>query len=195
MKNKQEQQRERARTRIKHWRETHRTEARAYQRKWILEHPDRIREHSRRSRIKHRAQIKQYQRRWAEKNKEKLRLQRQQYYRANRTHILHRVREHAFGLPTGSYQHILTICGNNCQVCGKLRSKKGLALDHDHTTKHIRGLLCCECNSGIGLLQDNPDLLEKAARYLRDNRATDLREHVKQQENAAPATSQSILDI
>jgi hypothetical protein len=40
-------------------------------------------------------------------------------------------------------------------------------VDHDHTTLKVRGLLCLTCNAGIGMLQDNPDLLERAVQYLR----------------------------
>jgi hypothetical protein len=42
-----------------------------------------------------------------------------------------------------------------------------LAVDHNHTTGKIRGLLCPKCNQGIGLLMDNPLFLIRAAEYLR----------------------------
>ncbi len=41
-----------------------------------------------------------------------------------------------------------------------------LAIDHDHTTGAICGLLCCRCNPGLGQFMDNPDLLRKAAIHL-----------------------------
>ena len=46
--------------------------------------------------------------------------------------------------------------------------KTGLAIDHNHSTGQIRGLLCSLCNFGIGYLKDSPDLLRKAAQYLDD---------------------------
>ncbi|MCP4994783.1 MAG: hypothetical protein GY934_13530 [Gammaproteobacteria bacterium] len=42
-----------------------------------------------------------------------------------------------------------------------------LAVDHCHRTHAIRGLLCRTCNSGIGLLKDDPTIVAKAAAYLR----------------------------
>lgn len=66
-----------------------------------------------------------------------------------------------------------------CAICGFLlvdrRPKKEklpehlrrASADHDHDTGEPRGILCHQCNAGIGFLQDNPDILEKAALYLR----------------------------
>lgn len=51
-----------------------------------------------------------------------------------------------------------------CDVCKELSEK--LYVDHSHTTGLIRGLLCSNCNAGIGFLQDNPRVLLSASRYL-----------------------------
>ena len=60
-----------------------------------------------------------------------------------------------------------------CAICGGNRSIKDtfrLGIDHDHATGRIRGLLCGNCNIGLGHFDDSPGLLEKAADYLRSNR-------------------------
>ncbi len=60
-----------------------------------------------------------------------------------------------------------------CALCRKAETStyKGrirqFAIDHDHATGKVRGLLCSTCNIGIGHLQDSPALLEAAAAYLR----------------------------
>jgi hypothetical protein len=43
---------------------------------------------------------------------------------------------------------------------------RNLAIDHNHDTKNIRGLLCVRCNSMIGNAKDNPDILRAGADYL-----------------------------
>ena len=52
-----------------------------------------------------------------------------------------------------------------CKICG---TTKKLVLDHDHKTGIIRGMLCSECNFGLGKFKDNPTLLAKAINYLND---------------------------
>lgn len=47
---------------------------------------------------------------------------------------------------------------------------KDLHVDHDHNWNEVRGLLCGSCNRGIGLLQENPQHLYKAAKYLTDHK-------------------------
>lgn len=53
-----------------------------------------------------------------------------------------------------------------CEICGEGAIYKALALDHCHTTNRLRGVLCENCNSGLGRFKDDPTLLRKAAGYL-----------------------------
>lgn len=60
-----------------------------------------------------------------------------------------------------------------CAICSSFGFKmldthvSGMNLDHCHTTGKVRGLLCHNCNRGLGLMKDDPNILETAARYVR----------------------------
>lgn len=72
-----------------------------------------------------------------------------------------------FGITLADYDAMLEAQGGGCAICGKPRDKHyRLAVDHDHASGKIRGLLCAHCNRGIGHFGDDPKLLRKAADYL-----------------------------
>lgn len=56
-----------------------------------------------------------------------------------------------------------------CAVCKKHQSnfKRSLAVDHDHITGKIRGLLCFGCNISLGHMQDNTQWLQNAIDYIK----------------------------
>lgn len=58
-----------------------------------------------------------------------------------------------------------------CAICYRENhSGRDLAVDHDHATGKVRGLLCNHCNSGLGFFGDSTELLGRAADYLRKSR-------------------------
>lgn len=59
-----------------------------------------------------------------------------------------------------------------CAICSSAENGryKHLSIDHCHNSGKIRGLLCNNCNRGLGLLKDNPELLRKAASYVEEHR-------------------------
>jgi hypothetical protein len=63
--------------------------------------------------------------------------------------------------------------GGVCWICGGKQKGRGaknnvLSVDHNHKTGKIRGLLCTNCNTGIGNLRDSIELLQKAIQYLNE---------------------------
>ncbi len=75
----------------------------------------------------------------------------------------------AYGLNSEQYQKKLEYQNYGCALCGTPQSTKALAVDHCHTTGKIRSLLCTLCNTGLGMFKDNPELLIKAADYLKEH--------------------------
>ena len=62
-------------------------------------------------------------------------------------------------------QYNVPALGAACDICGAQHLR--LRLDHDHFSEAKRGFLCAPCNEGIGMLQDAPEILDKAVEYLR----------------------------
>lgn len=77
-----------------------------------------------------------------------------------------------YGIDIDEYERLLKIQRGRCAVCGTKEpgSRRGVfAVDHCHETNQVRGLLCYLCNSGIGMLQDDPKVVWAAAEYVTRN--------------------------
>lgn len=73
-----------------------------------------------------------------------------------------------FGITVEEYAWMEHAQDRKCKICrGRCPTGKDLAVDHDHKTGHVRGLLCTNCNQAIGKLKDSAELADKVASYLR----------------------------
>lgn len=77
-----------------------------------------------------------------------------------------------YGIDVDEYNARFNDQGGCCAICHRpadVVTKKGqrLAVDHDHTTGRVRGLLCHRCNTGLHFLE-NVEWKESAMRYLRE---------------------------
>jgi Recombination endonuclease VII len=77
-----------------------------------------------------------------------------------------------FNLTIKDYNKILELQNNKCFICQKPSLSKNLAVDHEHKTGLIRGLLCNMCNRALARFNDNSLLLQRAAIYLENPPAT-----------------------
>lgn len=76
-------------------------------------------------------------------------------------------RNKKYNLPPDGYAHLMDQSNSCCYICGANGiTEKRLCIEHDHTTRSVRGLCCNQCNTGISMFQDKPDLLIQAAEYL-----------------------------
>lgn len=105
---------------------------------------------------------------------EKIREKQRRYVRNNPERAKDSIRKSRYGVPVGWYSEQYAIQEGKCLVCS--RFSEILSIDHDHSTGEVRGLICNPCNAGIGLLQDDPSLLRKAADYLERNPTTNKEE-------------------
>lgn len=76
-----------------------------------------------------------------------------------------------YGLTIADYDAMLSAQHGRCAICARTNSGDSRGhryhVDHCHATGRVRGLLCSNCNLGIGKFGDSADRLERAAMYLR----------------------------
>lgn len=147
------------------WRKDNPENTRAIQRRTYLKNTEAARERSRRYREKHSERLKaadrarprnpEHGRKWREKNLE--------YLKAR-----YRTKQLAqFGITEADYAAHFDRQGGVCAICRRPQpGKRRLAVDHDHTTGVVRGLLCTGCNSAVGRLGDTVEGLMRAVAYL-----------------------------
>ncbi len=83
----------------------------------------------------------------------------------NRTQLL----KSRYNMSDEDYDTLHTSQGGVCKICSKPESSGGyLVVDHCHTTGKVRGLLCHNCNKGLGMFKDQASLLNSAINYLNE---------------------------
>jgi len=101
--------------------------------------------------------IKEQQKQWAKRNVDNRKLNRKKYnLKVN------------FGISIEDYNKLLLRQNGVCAVCGS-NTNRSLAVDHNHETGKVRGLLCGNCNTALGLLRENIQIIEKLKGYLVDS--------------------------
>ncbi|MGH8235402.1 MAG: endonuclease VII domain-containing protein [Steroidobacteraceae bacterium] len=114
--------------------------------------------------------------------------------------------KYTYGITTEQYAAMFAAQNGRCAICctpmlsqlveDKAQSKLRVAhVDHCHTTKSVRGLLCFDCNTGLGKLRDNEQFLLSAVRYLRASRATEQSESRTQHETLQGKTEPTSRDL
>jgi hypothetical protein len=88
-----------------------------------------------------------------------------------------------YGITGAQYDLLYSRQGGVCFICRRATGKtKKLAVDHDHATGFVRGLLCSPCNQILGHLRDDWRALDRASVYLRQPFAYDHIGRVKPSE-------------
>jgi len=77
--------------------------------------------------------------------------------------------QRVYGINLDSYNILFENQKGCCAICNVHQSQlnKSLFVDHDHSTGQVRGLLCTRCNTGIGMLNDDIDVLDSGIEYLK----------------------------
>lgn len=134
-------------------------------RKWRIKNRDKIREYAKNTAYKYKERIDRYSKRWVAENREKLQVYRKEYGLKVK-----------YGMDLKQYAKMLYDQKEVCAICeqketrqlkGKLQS---LAVDHDHRTGKVRGLLCCSCNRAIGMFRESLQVIKRAVLYMERNK-------------------------
>lgn len=94
--------------------------------------------------------------------------QSQKAYRASETYLNAQL-QWKYGISVSDYYRMLDEQKGLCAACGEpliLNGLKRPAIDHNHITKKVRGVIHSWCNLTIGQAKENPNLLRKLAEYL-----------------------------
>jgi len=122
--------------------------------------------------IKHKKHRKEYLHNNYIKNKEKTLSQNKKRYEINKVEILKQhkiyILKNKYNLTPEQYDMMVSKQKHRCAICGLHQSEllRRLDIDHNHKTNVNRGLLCNNCNRGIGVFKDSIELLDKAKKYL-----------------------------
>jgi len=94
-----------------------------------------------------------------------------EYHKYNPDQLRKNKLKYNYNITPSEYNRILGAQSGVCVICGKTPEENGrrLAVDHNHATGEVRGLLCTNCNLMLGNAKDNPVSLSRAADYILSN--------------------------
>ena len=93
-----------------------------------------------------------------------------EYYQENKDAWVEKSLQKLYGISLEDYRNLLSEQNNSCKICERPQSmfKRKFAVDHCHTTGKVRGLLCMNCNTSLGLMKENPNAVENMRNYIED---------------------------
>ena len=113
---------------------------------------------------------KEYHRKWRQENPEKARAINQRYYEKHPDRCRELSLKRKYGLTILEVNAMVEKQGGVCAICQQIPQGKKhhsqLHVDHNHITKQIRGMLCGNCNKALGLVREDPQVLEAMIKYL-----------------------------
>lgn len=109
----------------------------------------------------------EYGRHYRVKYRDRLKARKHAWHAANAAQVRDRRLRATYGISAEDYDARLLAQGGGCAICqNDCPTGRMLAVDHDHATGVVRGLLCTNCNMAVGKMKDDADLLRRAAEYL-----------------------------
>lgn len=112
---------------------------------------------------------------WKADHKEEIKKDALEHYYDNVDEFRNRSLISRYNLTLDEYNKLLEKQNGCCFICGRPKLRRNLGVDHDHSCcsgkkscgKCIRGLLCDICNGFLGVIKDDPAILEKMIKYIK----------------------------
>lgn len=120
----------------------------------------------------HREELIAKAREYRKKNSKLLAKKAKEYYENHKENYKEWQLRSIYGISSLDVSEMLIKQNNRCAICNKELTKihkNGVLaryIDHNHTTGEVRGILCQQCNVALGMFNDDPELLRKAADYI-----------------------------
>lgn len=154
------------------WKTKNKDKVNAYAKAWREKNPSKVRAHA----AKHdtarsldpvyRASKAERAAQWRKDNPDRYKAAIKKWQADNPDALRRNHYSRSYGISLEQYDALFAAQKGACAICAKPPGARRLAVDHCHTTKAIRGLLCVQCNTAIGKLNDDPELLRRAIAYL-----------------------------
>lgn len=119
---------------------------------------------------------RQCHRDYRKNNSSEISKRQKEYYKQNKSQFKDYELSKAYGISIDEYNSLLAKQNGVCAICKTPETSKNnegsvrnLAVDHDHRSGRVRGLVCMSCNTSLGLFKDNTTFLFNAAQYLQMN--------------------------
>ena len=136
------------------------------QKEWRKKNPERLKELKRNSYIRNKdkalATVKKYQ----EKNRDKILKRNREKYKNNPELYKERRIIYKYGITYKDKEEMYMSQDSRCLICDNQFPIQELHIDHNHNTNEVRGLLCPQCNTSLGLLKENINTLMNMISYI-----------------------------
>jgi hypothetical protein len=139
-----------------------------YGHSYYLKHKERIKTRTKRYRIEHSDYYKKYQKKYGVEHKK----EKQEYRQSTGGKLAYRKckLKLKYNMTVEQYDKMFEKQNGLCAICGRPQNSKTLAVDHNHNTGKIRGLLCSSCNTALGYIENWAVKFEKQIKeYLEKN--------------------------
>jgi len=140
--------------------------------KYYLNNREMDAERSKKYNTNNKEKVAERKKEWRRKNKERCREYQKKYRQKNFERKRNNHYMLKYGISLDKYNELFKNQNGLCAICGGIErvwcwgKLRPLAVDHNHETGEIRGLLCCNCNRALGLLGDNTKTIKNMLDYL-----------------------------